>query len=310
MTRMRTHKAAFAHVSNKSAQSDELSWAALGLLTYCLSMPEDWEFHPKTIWKEGKGGRDQIYRLFNELIEAGRCIRIKEENKNPSMKHLPGKVFYEIFDDVEDCKSRVIELSKTEKFLEYKEEFKKCLRLPGNWDPNNRDPRNQDIYKETSYTKKQAIQRNNNKQGATAPNPVVVVPSFIQEIEDLNDEEKLILAAFPEERVKLAIEFNKKEKPTHSKIQQMRWHCQQEIPPKPSKTSHKNNLYDYCVDYFRSNTSKSCEVQIHKDCIYFIPTQGASTNPIEIKFNQEGCTESIKKMCFHYSFVKAKKRIQ
>lgn len=301
--RMRTHKSKYFTVSNTTAQDQTMSFAALGLLTYCLSKPGDWEFCPKQIWKERDCGRDKIYQLFNELIEKFHCIRIKKPN--PKMPHLPGEIEYEFYDDIEDCKIRIEELEKVEKFIEHGYNLKKCLRSPeiqevGEvleinelWDPENTDPQKPYITKERVKQTKE-----NNKQEP------VVVPSFIQKIEDLTDEEKKSLAKYPEDRVKLALEFNKKVKPTHSKIQQLIWHCKSTIPPKTSKTNEKNNLYEYCIYFFKSNISKSCEVKIQEDCIFFIPMAGADTTPIEIRFNQENCTESIKKLCNHYCFIK------
>jgi hypothetical protein len=140
---------------------------------------------------------------------------------------------------------------------------------------------------------------NNERNNKQEP---VVVPSFIQEIQDLSDEEKKSLSKFPPERVMLAIEFNKKEKPTHSKIQQMIWHCKQKEPPQPSAKSKKNHLHDYCVNYFGSRKSKTCEVIITNDCIYFTPIEGVDQTPRDIKFNEESATEKISRLCDHYRF--------
>lgn len=143
MTRCRTHaKKEITIISNSTAQADYLSWDSLGLLTYCLSMPQTWDFYPKQIWKRGRSGRDKIYRMFNELIEHGHCIRIRKPN--PKMVHLAGEVEYEIFDDPKDCLIRAIELSETERFIECKEDFKKYLRHPPFQDPEKTDPKNAD----------------------------------------------------------------------------------------------------------------------------------------------------------------------
>lgn len=163
--RMRTHKSRYFSVSNTTAQDQTMSFAALGLLTYCLSKPGDWEFCPKQIWKERDCGRDKIYQLFNELIEKFHCIRIKKSN--PKMPHLPGEIEYEFYDDIEDCKNRIQELENIEKFIEHGYNLKKCLRRPENQeveevleisalrDPDFQDPRNQDITKERGIQNKE-----------------------------------------------------------------------------------------------------------------------------------------------------------
>lgn len=134
-------------ISNQTAQDPSLSFEALGLLTYCLSMPENWEFHPKVIWKERNTGRDAVYNAFNELIQSHHCIRVRKPN--PKVKNLPGEIEYEIFDEPEDCKKRIQELDQTENFVEHKGNLKKCFRHPAFQDPDLADPENPDLLKET-----------------------------------------------------------------------------------------------------------------------------------------------------------------
>ncbi len=175
--RIRTHKKQFAIVSNATAQSDYLSWGALGLLTYCLSMPEDWDFRPQVIWKETKGGRNQLYGLFNELIEQGHCIRVRQQHTHPNMQHLPGEIRYEIFDDMEDCKSRCIELSSTEKFIECKEDFKKSFRYPKNWDSNSCDAQSRVAESWEEYKETDSYKETDTKETTTTETHAAVVSS-------------------------------------------------------------------------------------------------------------------------------------
>lgn len=170
MTRIRTHKQSkFFIISNSTAQADYLGWESLGLLVYCLSMPENWEFKPKSIWKSRKGSRNDVYKSFDELIENYHCIRIREPN--PKAKNLPGEVSYEIFDDQEDCKNRIMELEKQLEenknlfFLTHAENFKNSFRRSDSRDTEDRDAdfRNtpswdntkEDLKKDDSLEKKQ-----------------------------------------------------------------------------------------------------------------------------------------------------------
>lgn len=165
--RVRSNKSPFCIVSNATAQSDYLSWAAIGLLTYCLSMPEDWDFRPKNIWDSSKGGRNQLYRLFQELIDNGHCLRIYQPNpKAPSLK---GTARYEIFDRPEDCKNRAIELSQVEKFMDCKEEFKKCFRYPKNGETQSWDSQNQeaDFQGPSIHTDKETEEKETKNKNAT-----------------------------------------------------------------------------------------------------------------------------------------------
>lgn len=63
----------FAQISKELLQNTCLSFRARGLMCYMLSFPNTWEAHPKHIAKENGIGRDQIYIILNELIEAGYC---------------------------------------------------------------------------------------------------------------------------------------------------------------------------------------------------------------------------------------------
>jgi hypothetical protein len=82
-----------------------------------------------------------------------RCIRIKIPN--PKAPNLPGIVEYEIYDEPEECKKRIIELENTEKFLDTGDNLKKCFRHPAFQDPETQDPENPYITKETKKEKKQ-----------------------------------------------------------------------------------------------------------------------------------------------------------
>lgn len=157
MSRMRTHKKEFTIISNETIQACNLSLEAIGLLAICLSMPANWDFNPKQMWKKGYCGREKLYKIFNELIESGHCIRVRYPNDK--FKNLPGDISYEIFDDVLECEKRCLELQKeivliecSEKF-ECSRKFKKRFQRPENRDTEIRDPESWDTYKETEKKK-------------------------------------------------------------------------------------------------------------------------------------------------------------
>lgn len=162
MSRMRTHRSKkYFQFSNCSAQDETLSFEALGMLTYCLSMPEDWNFCPKIIWKKRNCGRKAVYDMFNELIQTFHCIRIRIPN--PKAKNLPGEIDYEIFDDVEDCKARILELEKEDLFIEHADNFKKSFRHSNSWDTELRDTENWNNTKETNKTNKNISTKSSSK---------------------------------------------------------------------------------------------------------------------------------------------------
>jgi len=83
--------------------------------------------------------------MFEELIKTFHCIRIRKTN--PKAVNLPGVIEYEIYDDIDDCKSRIKELEKTEQFLEHGYNLKKCFRRPIFGDTEAGDPEKRDSIK-------------------------------------------------------------------------------------------------------------------------------------------------------------------
>lgn len=61
---------AFFIAARATAQDEGISYEALGLLMHLLSKPNDWRIYPKRLGRE-KCGRDKVYRLLQELINAG-----------------------------------------------------------------------------------------------------------------------------------------------------------------------------------------------------------------------------------------------
>ncbi|QFT55599.1 helix-turn-helix domain-containing protein [Microbulbifer sp. THAF38] len=63
-------------VANSVVCDRRISFAASGLLLHLLSKPDDWEVSAAALAREAQEGRDRIYKLLNELIDAGYCERI------------------------------------------------------------------------------------------------------------------------------------------------------------------------------------------------------------------------------------------
>lgn len=74
-----------------SAQDETLSWDALGVLTYLLSKPDDWEVRPGDLRK--RCGRDKVYALINELIDARYMKRIELRDSAQRVTSIYYKVY-------------------------------------------------------------------------------------------------------------------------------------------------------------------------------------------------------------------------
>lgn len=60
----------FVMLHNKDVQRKDLSYEAVGMLVYLMSLPEDWTIHISTLHRE-KTGRDKVYRILHELETKG-----------------------------------------------------------------------------------------------------------------------------------------------------------------------------------------------------------------------------------------------
>lgn len=65
-------------VINKSCLNDDnLTWAAKGLHSYLLSLPDDWEIYVNELVNHTSAGRDHTYRVVNELLEHGYMEKVQ-----------------------------------------------------------------------------------------------------------------------------------------------------------------------------------------------------------------------------------------
>ena len=65
-------------VINKSCLNDDnLTWAAKGLHSYLLSLPDNWEIYVNELVNHTSAGRDHTYRVVNELLEHGYMEKVQ-----------------------------------------------------------------------------------------------------------------------------------------------------------------------------------------------------------------------------------------
>lgn len=73
----------FTRISNDVFRDNVLSFQAMGMLSYLLSKPDNWEVSASHLMKVTQGtekrtGRDGVYGILNELIKAKFCERVKQ----------------------------------------------------------------------------------------------------------------------------------------------------------------------------------------------------------------------------------------
>ncbi len=77
----RRRNASFTTLGNDPIDDERLSPDALGVLTYLLSKPDDWEVRPSQLRRRfSRVGRDKMQRILGELIDAGYMLRRKARN--------------------------------------------------------------------------------------------------------------------------------------------------------------------------------------------------------------------------------------
>ena len=79
----RGKNADYTIISNNALRNPELSWKAKGLLSYIMSLPQDWKLNVKDLSKRSSDGRTATASALNELISAGYATReqVKEHGR-------------------------------------------------------------------------------------------------------------------------------------------------------------------------------------------------------------------------------------
>lgn len=131
----------------------------------------------------------------------------------------------------------------------------------------------------------------------------VVVPSFIQEIEGITEQDKKILSRYDPVKVKAAIEYNKHVPPIGTKIQQLMFFSGLDKPVEIRKKD--SQLHDELSSWSDQNKSDTCTMVIQKDCVIFDHQGQARDRPI-IKFSNGNAREEIKRFTKLYKFYKIK----
>lgn len=89
----------FTVLYNGVLEDPNLSFKAKGLWAYCMSRPENWEFHVSHLAKVSKEKEKSIYAALEELMEAGLVTRIQQNKKKGERQGREGfgKMEYTIY---------------------------------------------------------------------------------------------------------------------------------------------------------------------------------------------------------------------
>ncbi len=286
----------FTQTLNTMHDDPNISLKAKGLIGYCMSKPENWEFHVKQMASVLKEGEDSIYSGINECIKHGYAYRYQPRGKD-------GRVLRVVF-TISDSKD---EISERLKELKKEEEFKESLPHRGFPDPVNPDAVNPDpvfpgentsaIYNNTdiSNTKKQqqhhaavfSEKSNEKKMTCLQKNSEPAIFECMKEIDIPQVDKTEITKRYDENTVKNAIAWatHASNPPTKCIAASIKFACknglsakeyeQKKTPPKVldcspynrayfreiSKISHKNGfrLHSYITEsneYIQTDNTK------------------------------------------------------
>lgn len=86
------HKSGTYFTADRTAIEDaKLSWSAKGMWSYLMSKPAKWRIIIADLINSSSDGRDKVYSILAELIEAGYVIR--ERELNPTTKQYTATVY-------------------------------------------------------------------------------------------------------------------------------------------------------------------------------------------------------------------------
>jgi phage pi2 protein 07 len=108
----------FTQILNTTFEDPDLSLKAKGFIGYCLTKPENWQFHVTHLCKVLKEGEKAIYSVINECIQLGYGYRYQP--RKPCGDLLPVETI------ISDSKE---EIETIKKEIENHPDFKKCLPL-------------------------------------------------------------------------------------------------------------------------------------------------------------------------------------
>lgn len=138
----------FTVVNNEIYADNGLSFEAMGLLTYLLSKPDNWQVNVKALAKvthetDQKRGTNKIYDLLKVLESKGFIVRQKNAN---------GSVDYTVYDEPVNCIG---------------EQEKPVTRKPEQAKPNQENP--EQAFSETYKELKDNKELNSKKNGIITP---------------------------------------------------------------------------------------------------------------------------------------------
>jgi len=123
----------YVMISKKMLRDKDLKPNAKGVLCYLLSLPDNFQVHPRQVAQSMGIGKDQIYTILKELLKLGYAFKRQIIDKNGCFRN----VIYEFY----------------EERLPEEERFKENITVSGNPDTVNPDTETQTL--KNTYSKEE-----------------------------------------------------------------------------------------------------------------------------------------------------------
>ena len=202
----------FVMINKTMLRDPSLTPRAKGILCYLLSFTDDVKVDPDYISLKLEITKDSVYKILNEIIDAGYAFRTEERECGRFKSHNYYFTEFKINPTLEN--EQKPPHNESEPFLEKPELVKPELEKPDT------------AHIHTNNTNKQQPQTPSDEKD------VVVVFSSLQNRTDLSDQEKQSLMTYPEDRVIKALDYctHPDFKLKTTLVQALHWHCKLATP--------------------------------------------------------------------------------
>jgi len=298
----------FVQLLNSMFEDSNLSLKAKGLIGYCLTKTENWNFHIDHLSSVLKEGVKSIYSVINECIERGYAYRYQGRSKDGKL--LPMEFI------ISDSKEEIETLRKD---LESDPSFKKCLpdrrfgdavsplagfgdavfpgEIPGciysNTDSSNTEKQQQAaaVFSNESHEKEHPKP----PEIPDTPLPTNNAPFYgiLADIDIPAADKAWVSARYPEDAVKNAIEWatSPQTKLTKGLVQAIKWACQNkpEVPKNRKDEISENKAY---VARYDGRKNGYVQVWVLNESVEF-SFVGSQKSPLCIKYEEKGFKEQF-----------------
>jgi DNA-binding PadR family transcriptional regulator len=151
------HTKNFTVIANSTLNDERLKLNEQGALDRLLSLPDDWEIHPKDLMKRWGIGKGSLYGIISSLRKTGYMERLVERDADGRVS----KYVYIVYDTPQtDLQEAAKQEPVEQEPAKHRVRNARKRPLPGLQEPAQQEPDKRDAYKEQRVTKNREITKN------------------------------------------------------------------------------------------------------------------------------------------------------